>query len=550
MKKALLIGINSKYVHTNLAIRYIREYCKSKNVNVEIYENSINNSLLSIIRDIFELNPEIAAFSVYIWNVEYIFKIIAELKKIAPQIKIYLGGPEVAYNAEEILKNNQHIDGIFTGEGEQSFYEFMQYGAEKTRGIIYRNGDDIIKNKGDIFEISNIDCFPYSDSELKEKAKIFYYESSRGCPYSCSYCISSIEKRVRYYDLEIVKKHLKKFIDFEVKLVKFIDRTFNLDKKRYMEIWSFLNENYTGKTSFHFEIAADIFDDDVIDFLNKLPNGYFQFEIGVQSSNIETLKAINRKTNLEKIKENLKKLKKNIHLHLDLIAGLPYENYEIFKNSFNFVYNINPVMIQLGFLKILKGTKLAEEAKSGYSFTDFPPYEVIKTPYIKFEEIVKLKDIEEILDLYYNSGKFKNSLPHIIKNNFATPFEFYDNLRVFWYKMGFHKIAHKPVSLFEYLHQFFLEGDYKEYELFIEKLKFDYLLLGKPGYYPEWFKKNSCREKYKKAVENSKYFKSEKDGYKNSEFEIFYLYFKTPKAVLFIYNSDEKEKIEVLDLNE
>lgn len=548
MKKIVLIGINSKYVHTNIAIRYIKKYLEKNGVESNIYENTVNNSLNDIIRDIFLLKPDICAFSVYIWNREYVFKIVNELKKMMPLLKIYLGGPEVAYDSEDILKNNNNVDLIFNGEGEDSFLSLLKFGIDNGHSYTYVSNNLIHKKNIKMLDLSELDIFPYDDNELLENGKIFYYESSRGCPYSCSYCMSSIDKQVREYNISIVKKHLLKFINYKVPLVKFIDRTFNLKKERYMEIWKFLLENYNEKTSFHFEISADLLDDECIEFLKKIPNGYFQFEVGVQSSNIETLNEINRKCSLEKLKNNILKINRNIHLHLDLIAGLPLETYEIFKTSFNFVYSLKGEMIQLGFLKFLKGTKMFEKASEGYNFFAFPPYEVISTPYISYNNIIKLKIIENCLDLFYNSGKFNNSVKYIVENYYNSPFEFYEELAVFWEKNGFHNLAHKPISLFNYFYNFVVDKKNVKMDVFIEMLKFDFLLLGKPGFFPEWFNRNSSRELFKNAVENSNYFNSEKDGYKNGEFEIFMHIFEKKSSVLFIYNKQKKVITEVVNI--
>ena len=363
MSKIVLAAINSQYVHLNLAVRYLKKYAETNSdVKVDIYETNINNQLLNIIKDIFELNPDKIIFSTYIWNKEYVFEIVKEIKKVLPAVKIILGGPEVSFGWEKVMEENPEIDNILVGEGEKVFLNFLANENDKVMGLVYRKDGEVYFNGSEkIIEDLDIIPFPYEREELQEKTKIFYYESSRGCPFNCSYCMSSIDKTVRYYSLGRVKEDLKIFLDSPIRLLKFVDRTFNLKKERYMEIWRFLLENYREGITFHFEINANIFDDETLDFLEIVPSGYFQFEIGVQTVNPDTMKSINRNNVLNKLAHNVRRINKNIHLHLDLIAGLPYETYEIFKKSFEYVHDLKPEMIQLGFLKLLKGTQMYNE---------------------------------------------------------------------------------------------------------------------------------------------------------------------------------------------
>lgn len=553
MEKVVLVGINSKYIHTNLGIRYIREYMKKNGRDVDIVESSINNTIAEIIREIYEKQPDILGFSVYIWNKEYTFKIIKEIKKIIPEVKIYLGGPEVSYNSIEIMELYSEIDGIISGSGEKSFYTLVQNGEKKAEGVYFRDGGKILYNERVSFEDINDIPFPYTIEELKDKTKIVYYESSRGCPFLCAYCLSSIDKRVLFFNEEKVMSELKIFLENEVKLVKFVDRTYNLNKERYMKIWKFLFENYNGKTSFHFEISADMLDSEVIEFLKTIPKGYFQFEIGVQSSNENTLKAVNRNTDLKKLQENVLKIGKNIHLHLDLIAGLPFEDFDTFSNSFDFVYNMKPEMVQLGFLKILRGTEMEKIAlKDGYKYSDYPPYEIISNPYISYKEIVRLKDIDTIVDNFYNSGKFKKSLNFIVDNFYSSPFKFYNEFAIFWENKGYNKVAHKTVSFYEYLYEFFIQQKFIKTDEFKEVLKYDYLMMGKPGIFPYWYERKVDREIYRKNVEDRKEFVNNREAYKKSELEIFNSSLLTGKteisAVLFLYLKDGV-KTEVYEVN-
>ncbi|NME35357.1 B12-binding domain-containing radical SAM protein [Fusobacterium sp. FSA-380-WT-3A] len=544
MMKNILVGINSKYVHTNLAIRYLKKYVEqNSNEKIKIYESSINNNIQKIIRDIIEEKPENIFFSVYIWNVEMVFKIVKEIRKVLTKEKIYLGGPEVSYNPTEILEKNKEIDGILVGEGENILLNLLTKNIEEVKGIYYRNNNKIIFNGYEPL-IENLDIipFPYEDSELEDVHKIVYYESSRGCPFNCSYCMSSIDKTVRYFSLDRTKKDLKKFIDIGTRLVKFVDRTFNLDKKRYLEIWKFLLENYRENITFHFEINANIFDDEVLAFLKKVPRKLFQFEIGVQTINEDTMRIINRKNDLEKLFHNVTAINKNIHLHLDLIAGLPYENYETFKKSFDYVYNTKCEMIQLGFLKMLEGTEMkANGHKYNYKYLDFPPYEVISNDFISYEELCKLKDIEEVLDFYYNSQKFLKSLDFVVKNFFESPFDFFESIGEFYKNKGYLEIAHREIAIFNNFVEYYKKIGFPKLDEFLEYLKFDYLFLGKPGYYPEWIKEEKDKELYKNIIEKME-FKSSREAHKSTELEKFSINMETDKKedvyVFFEYTKD------------
>lgn len=550
MEKTVLVGINSQFIHTNLAIRYLKSYVeKYSDLKIDIYETNINNQIQSIITDLFNLNANHYIFSTYIWNKEYVFRIIKELKKIMPSITITLGGPEVSYNAKESLMENSSIDFILVGEGEKVILNFLTNEDKIQRGVAtLRDGEYIYI--GDEYPIENLDIipFPYSEKELKENIKILYYESSRGCPFSCSYCLSSIDKGVRYLSLDRVKKDLKKFLDSGVELLKFVDRTYNLKKDRYLGIWEYLLENYREGITFHFEINANIFDEEIIEFLKKVPEGYFQFEIGVQSINKETMDSINRRNLLERLKNNIKAISKNIHLHVDLIAGLPYDTYESFKDSFDYVYDLDSEMIQLGFLKILSGTKISREIeKYDYKYIEFPPYEVLSNCFIKYEELVKLKNIEKMLDYYYNSEKFKHSIKYIVENYYKRPFDLFEDIAKYYNRNNLLGIGHKVVAMFDHLVKFFEEKNFQGKDIFIEYLKLDYLLLGKPGMYPEWFISNKDKEKYN-AIVIEKNYAPVREGYKKTEFEKFeydVINNKKREIEIFFDYSNKKIKLEI-----
>ena len=549
MSKIVLAGINSQYVHLNLAVRYLKKYVEANSdLKIEIYETNINNQVFNIIKDIYELNPDKIIFSTYIWNKEYVVEIVRELKKVLPNVEIILGGPEVSYKWEKFMANMPEVDALLLGEGEKVLLNFLTKKEEKVLGVVSRKNGEIVFNGVELI-IENLDIvpFPYEDWELEDRTKIFYYESSRGCPFSCSYCLSSIDKTVRYYSLDRVKKDLKRFLDSPIKLLKFVDRTFNLKKERYMEIWQFLLENYREGITFHFEINANIFDDETLDFLEKVPKGYFQFEIGVQSINPETMVAIKRNNILDKLAHNVRRISRNIHLHLDLIAGLPYETYDVFKNSFNYVYNLKPEMIQLGFLKLLKGTQMYDEVeKYNYKYYSKPPYEVFSNKFISFGELVKLKNLEKMLDYYYNSEKFRYTCDFVIKHNFDTPFAFFEKIADYYDKKGYLKISHKEVALFNILYNFYVENNLKDLDIFVEFLKYDYLALGKPGLYPEWLKSNKDSELHNQLVKDSE-FKSVREGHKNSELEEFkYNIFTNKREDINIFFNYKTKKHEII----
>ena len=549
MSKIVLAGINSQYVHLNLAVRYLKKYVEANSdLKIEIYETNINNQVFNIIKDIYELNPDKIIFSTYIWNKEYIVEIVKELKKVLPNVEIILGGPEVSYKWEKFMANMPEVDALLLGEGEKVILNFLTKKDKKALGVVYReNGEIIFNGIEPIIENLDIVPFPYEDWELEDRTKIFYYESSRGCPFSCSYCLSSIDKTVRYYSLDRVKKDLKRFLDSPIKLLKFVDRTFNLKKERYMEIWKFLLENYREGITFHFEINANIFDDETLDFLEKVPKGYFQFEIGVQSINPETMVAIKRNNILDKLAHNVRRISRNIHLHLDLIAGLPYETYDIFKDSFNYVYNLKPEMIQLGFLKLLKGTQMYDEVeKYNYKYYSKPPYEVFSNKFISFGELVKLKNLEKMLDYYYNSEKFSYACDFVIKNNFDSAFTFFEKIADYYDKKGYLKISHKEVALFNILYDFYVENNLKDLNIFVEFLKYDYLALGKPGSYPEWLKSNKDSELHNQLIKDSE-FKSVREGHKNSELEEFkYNIFTNKRENINIFFNYKTKKHEII----
>ncbi len=430
--KVVLSTLNAKYIHVNLALRSIGRYCEK--FHPEICEYTVNDNIDNIIASLHMKKADVIAFSCYIWNIEKVLYISECLKKVNPSLKIILGGHEVSHDAKSIMTENPWIDYIVRGEGEKPMLSLLRSIRENSDvsnvgSITYRSGNDIRENP--IAESGSLNEYPFAyDESIRDfKGKIIYYESSRGCPFNCSYCLSGDNRKVDFLDLERVKKELLFFIENGVPLVKFVDRTFNADKERAKEIWKFIIEN-SKNTCFHFELAGSLIEEETIKLLKTAPKGIIQFEIGVQSTNEKTIRAIGRSIEFEKVRDNVKKLLQadNIHIHLDLIAGLPYEDYESFKKSFDEVIKIRPHVLQLGFLKLLKGSKLRNETdKYGYKYKEKAPYEVMENDFISFDEIIKLKFIEELFERYYNSGDFKRSMNFLFDRE-ASPFEIFEKI--------------------------------------------------------------------------------------------------------------------------
>lgn len=449
--KILLAAVNAKYIHSNPAVYSLRA-CAGEVFwpFLEIAEYTINNRKEEILADIYRKKPDIIAFSCYIWNWSIIGSLLTELPKILQDVPVWLGGPEVSYDPEEVLKRYPAVRGVMVGEGEETFRELTKYycggdgengdaGLDAIRGIVYRaqSGKICCTSARELTDVSALP-FLYGDLEQFEN-KIIYYESSRGCPYRCSYCLSSIDKKVRLRDIDIVKKELQFFLDNKVKQVKFVDRTFNCNHEHAKEIWQYLAEHDNGVTNFHFEIAADIITEEELQILAGMRPGLAQLEIGVQTVNPETLREIRRIADFDKIRRAVKRIKegRNIHVHLDLIAGLPYENYESFIRSFNSVYDMRPQQLQLGFLKVLKGSYMCEKAADyGIQYMDAPPYEVLSTKWISYGELLRLKQVEEMVELYYNSNQFAYTLP-VLQTAFSDAYAMYLGLSDFYRERGY-----------------------------------------------------------------------------------------------------------------
>lgn len=472
--KILLAACNAKYIHSNLAVYNLKSCSGEYSSRVVVKEYTINQIRDDILKDIYLEKPDVICFSCYIWNISFVRELVPDLKKILPQVEFWAGGPEVSYDAVEFLKKNPAFFGVMVGEGEETFHELAGYYIERKpetlseiRGVAFRdeNKDRNIVHTGwrELMDLSKV---PFAYSNLTEfKNRIIYYESSRGCPFSCSYCLSSIDKKLRFRDIELVKKELQFFIDNKVPQVKFVDRTFNCKHDHAMEIWRYITEHDNGITNFHFEISADLLRAEELALMKTMRPGLIQLEIGVQSTNPQTIKAIRRTMDFEKLKRIVEQIHSfgNIHQHLDLIAGLPYEGYDSFHKSFCDVYTLHPEQFQLGFLKVLKGSHMMEmTGEYQILYKDREPYEVLSTAWLTYEEILRLKMVESMVEVYYNSGQFKNTLVFLEKY-FDDPFRMYEALGRFYEKKGYSEISHSRMRRYEILMEF--AGEQKEIPL-------------------------------------------------------------------------------------
>lgn len=516
--KTVLVAINAKYIHSNLAVYSLRSYARTFGYEPELLEFTINQQKDQILKGIYEAKPDLLCFSCYIWNLSYAEEIIEDIKKILPKVTIWAGGPEVSYDAPQFLKRHPEVDGIMCAEGEKTLTELISYyeigksqgkSLDGINGIVYQENKTI--HQTPLRDIMNMDdlVFPYED--LKDfEHKIIYYESSRGCPFSCSYCLSSIDKKLRFRSFSLVEKELEFFLAHKVPQVKFVDRTFNCKKSHAMAIWTYIKEHDNGITNFHFEVAADLLTEDEIALIQTMRPGLIQLEIGVQSTNEKTLAEIHRKTDFEEITRKVKAVQKgeNVHQHLDLIAGLPYENYESFGHSFNDVYALKPEQLQLGFLKVLKGSYMAEAAEGyGCVHKAKPPYEVLGTRWLSYEEILKLKGVEEMVEVYYNSGQFQKTI-RAMEHLFETAFSMYEELADFYEKNGYNEVSHTRIRRYEILQEFLQEKE-ANLEYFKQLMIFDLYARENMKTRPQWANdlsayKMQILDFYKKEEENPK----------------------------------------------
>lgn len=506
--KLLLTTLNSKYIHSNLAIRYLRSYCQDLSIEIELKEFNVNQHLDYIFAEIYKTRANIVAFSCYIWNITPILELCSNLKKVLPDLQIVLGGPEVSFDPEAVLLENPELDWIIKGEGEETFRELLNLLIQGKKpdlipGLVYRQGEKMIVGPDRPFMV-DLDQIPspfYAHFEEYEN-KLVYYESSRGCPFNCQYCLSSTFKGVRTFSRERIEQDLYRLVNAGVKKVKFVDRTFNFDPDHALHIMKFLLE-HQRETTFHFEITAHLLNDEIIEFLQDAPTGLFQFEIGVQSTHESTLKQIKRVDDFERITQVVKQLLslKNIHLHLDLIAGLPKEDYQRFQKSFNDVFQLRPSNLQLGFLKLLKGSGIRENYQEyGYEFLEQPPYEILSNNLMSFDEILELKMVEDLLETFYNSHKFEYSVDFIIQKGYVdNPYTFFKELKNLWEEKENHHRPHKDIALYQFLLEFYQEKMKEDLDIFQEYLKFDYLRTIRTTLLPDWLNEVEV-EDYKERV--------------------------------------------------
>lgn len=517
--KVLLTTLNAKFIHSSLALAYLKEFCADERWTLSIREFSINERTEDIMASIFRLRPDILCFSCYIWNIKPILEICRDYKKIAPHTVIIMGGPEVSYDAASLLENHEAVDFVVRGEGEATLQALlhtiqMNQPLEQVKGISCRHEADCLDNP-DRELITDLDRipFPYKGNLNAYHNRIIYYETSRGCPYNCSYCLSSTIKGVRFFSLQRVKDDLSRLIEQGIKEIKFVDRTFNCHEGRALEIMEFIL-GQAGKTKFHFEIGAELLSPDFMAFLQKVPAGRFDFEIGVQSTNPKSLEAVNRKSNWPKLRQNIKILQAagNIHIHLDLIAGLPYEDLGSFARSFNNVYMLNPDVIQLGFLKLLKGSDIRYKGdQHQYIFQNEPPYQVLSNRYLSYEGILNLKDIENLLDRYYNAGNVPKALDYITNSIFnCDPFAFWQCFALYWRERGLFSCAHKREAEYNILMEY-IQANYPDHiKLLNELLKYDFLSRNQSSNIPDHILSHNPRnlsEKLYSILKNQDFMK-------------------------------------------
>ena len=517
--KILLTAINAKYIHSNLAVYSLKAY--SQDEGVELAEYTINQRSEDILMDIYKRRPDVLCFSCYIWNLDVVEELIRELGKLMPDLAIWLGGPEVSYDAKDVLCRLPMVRGVMKGEGEETFAELCKIyrcskhtdeELENLAGITFRRADGtIIENPWR--EVMDLSKVPFVYQRIEDfEHKIVYYESSRGCPFSCSYCLSSVDKRLRFRNLELVKQELQFFLDHKVPQVKFVDRTFNCKHDHAIAIWKYIAEHDNGITNFHFEVAADLLNEEELKILEGMRPGLVQLEIGVQSTNPDTIRAIRRTMDFDKVSEVVARIQKkgNIHQHLDLIAGLPYEDIQSFAHSFDDVYALKPEQLQLGFLKVLKGSYMEEQQKAyGLEHKSRPPYEVLYTKWLSYEDVIRLKGIEEMVEVYYNSRQFTHTI-EALEREYTSSFEMYDRLREYYEEKGYGSVQHKRSARYDILLSYILYHHPKKVQYYRELLIYDYYLRENAKTRPEFageykVSKEELRTFYENEEEKRKY---------------------------------------------
>ena len=513
--KILLAACNAKYIHSNLAVYDLKAYSSDYDEHVILREYTINQPKDEILKDIYSSGADVVCFSCYIWNISFVRELIRDLVKILPKTAFWAGGPEVSYDAEKFLTEIPEMTGVMVGEGEKTFHDLLEFyidgkdSLEEISGIAYRTGDKIIHNGWR--ELMDLSAIPFVYEHLEKfENRIIYYESSRGCPFSCSYCLSSIDKKLRFRDLELVKKELQFFLDHRVPQVKFVDRTFNCKHEHAMTIWKYILEHDNGVTNFHFEISADLLREEEMELMSQMRPGLIQLEIGVQSTNPETIRAIHRHMDLKKLEHCVNRVHsfRNIHQHLDLIAGLPYEDYDTFHQSFNDVYQMKPDQLQLGFLKVLKGSLMQKEAEGyGIVYKEKEPYEVLSTNWLTYGEVLKLKMVESMVEVYYNSGQFWHTLEYLVPLE-KDAFTFYEKLGSFYEEKGYSEISHSRMRRYEILLEYLKEETDVPAEVAAQKMLYDLYLREKlkkrPAFAPDQKQYETAVWNYRKNNQVSK----------------------------------------------
>ena len=513
--KILLAACNAKYIHSNLAVYDLKAYSSDYDEHVILREYTINQPKDEILKDIYSSGADVVCFSCYIWNISFVRELIRDLVKILPKTAFWAGGPEVSYDAEKFLTEMPEMTGVMVGEGEKTFHDLLEFyidgkdSLEEISGIAYRTGDKIIHNGWR--ELMDLSAIPFVYEHLEKfENRIIYYESSRGCPFSCSYCLSSIDKKLRFRNLELVKKELQFFLDHRVPQVKFVDRTFNCKHEHAMTIWKYILEHDNGVTNFHFEISADLLREEEMELMSQMRPGLIQLEIGVQSTNPETIRAIHRHMDLKKLEHCVNRVHsfRNIHQHLDLIAGLPYEDYDTFHQSFNDVYQMKPDQLQLGFLKVLKGSLMQKEAEVyGIVYKEKEPYEVLSTNWLTYGEVLKLKMVESMVEVYYNSGQFWHTLEYLVPLE-KDAFTFYEKLGSFYEKKGYSEISHSRMRRYEILLEYLQEETDVPTEVAAQKMLYDLYLREKlkkrPAFAPDQKQYETAVWNYRKNNQVSK----------------------------------------------
>ena len=513
--KILLAACNAKYIHSNLAVYDLKAYSSDYDEHVLLREYTINQPKDEILKDIYSSGADVVCFSCYIWNISFVRELIRDLVKVLPKTAFWAGGPEVSYDAEKFLTEMPEMTGVMVGEGEKTFHDLLELyidgkgSLEEISGIAYRSGDKIIHNGWR--ELMDLSTIPFVYEHLEEfENRIIYYESSRGCPFSCSYCLSSIDKKLRFRDLELVKKELQFFLDHRVPQVKFVDRTFNCKHAHAMTIWKYSLEHDNGVTNFHFEISADLLREEEMELMSQMRPGLIQLEIGVQSTNPETIRAIHRHMDLKKLEYCVNRVHsfRNIHQHLDLIAGLPYEDYNTFHQSFNDVYQMKPDQLQLGFLKVLKGSLMQKEAEGyGIVYKEKEPYEVLSTNWLTYGEVLKLKMVESMVEVYYNSGQFWHTLEYLVPLE-KDAFTFYEKLGSYYEKKGYSEISHSRMRRYEILLEYLKEETDVPTEVAAQKMLYDLYLREKlkkrPAFAPDQKQYETAVWNYRKNNQVSK----------------------------------------------